>query len=85
MKCKSSNVPAGIKLSGHGGMNYPAILPSPASKPSIAPASKGKKNGGGSGGTTPVAVVNSPVHLNVDSYGKLHHLVGEHGKGAIVE
>ncbi|XP_062999326.1 voltage-dependent T-type calcium channel subunit alpha-1H [Elgaria multicarinata webbii] len=79
MKCKSSNVPAGVKLSGHGSMNYPTILPSPASKPSIAPASKGKKNGGGSGGTTPVAVVNSPVHLNMDSYGKLHHLVGEHG------
>ncbi|XP_078237435.1 voltage-dependent T-type calcium channel subunit alpha-1H isoform X3 [Pogona vitticeps] len=78
-KCKSSSVPAGIKLPSRSNTNYPTILPSPASKTSLAPAPKGKKNGGGSGGATPVAVVNSPVHLNVDSYGKLHQVVGEHG------
>ncbi|XP_054849657.1 voltage-dependent T-type calcium channel subunit alpha-1H [Eublepharis macularius] len=78
MKCKSSNVSASIKLTNRSNMNYPTILPSPASKVGVAPVSKGKKNGSG-GSDTPVAMVNSPVHLNVDSYGKLHHLVGEHG------
>ncbi|XP_053132595.1 voltage-dependent T-type calcium channel subunit alpha-1H isoform X3 [Hemicordylus capensis] len=79
MKCKSSNVTASIKLTNHGNMNYPTIMPSPANKASITPVSKGKKNDSESGGGSPVAVVNSPAHLNVDSYGKLHHLVGEHG------
>nr|XP_034986572.1 voltage-dependent T-type calcium channel subunit alpha-1H [Zootoca vivipara] len=79
MKCKSSSVTAGVKLSNHGNMNYPTILPSPVGRAGVAPASVGQKNSGSSGGTTPVAVVNSPVHMNVDSFGKLHHLVGEHG------
>ncbi|XP_048351510.1 voltage-dependent T-type calcium channel subunit alpha-1H isoform X1 [Sphaerodactylus townsendi] len=75
VKCKSSNVSASVKLTSRGNMNYPTILPSLAG---VALASKGKRNGG-SGSGTPVAVVSSPVHLNVDSYSKLHHLVGECG------
>ncbi|XP_063171076.1 voltage-dependent T-type calcium channel subunit alpha-1H [Candoia aspera] len=71
VKCKSSSA-------NHGSMNYPTILPSPANKASVTPLSKGKKNGG-SGGTSPMAMVSSPVHLNADCYGKLHHLVGERG------
>ncbi|XP_077173314.1 voltage-dependent T-type calcium channel subunit alpha-1H isoform X2 [Paroedura picta] len=74
VKCKSSNVSASVKLTNRGSMNYPTILPSPASRGVVAPVSKGDKNGG-----APVAMVNSPIHLNVDSYGKLQHLVGEHG------
>ncbi|KAJ6655911.1 hypothetical protein lerEdw1_004495, partial [Lerista edwardsae] len=78
--CKASGVSASIKLTNHGSMNYPTILPSPVGKPGVSPASKGKKaNGGGSAAGSPVAVVGSPVHLNVESYGRLHHLVGEHG------
>ncbi|XP_010283650.1 PREDICTED: voltage-dependent T-type calcium channel subunit alpha-1H-like, partial [Phaethon lepturus] len=76
VNCKSSNAPASIKLtaglSNHGNMNYPTILPSPTSKASSVPVPKGKKNG-----NSPVAVVNSPVNLGTDSYGKLQ-LVGEH-------
>lgn len=79
VNCKSSNAPASIKLtaglSNHGNMNYPTILPSPTSKASSVPVPKGKKNG-----NSPVAVVNSPVNLGTDSYGKLQELVGEHGK-----
>ncbi|KAM6424198.1 voltage-dependent T-type calcium channel subunit alpha-1H isoform 3-T4 [Liasis olivaceus] len=78
VKCKSSSVAAGSKAASHGSMNYPTILPSPANKASVTPLPKGKKNGG-SGGTSPMAVVSSPVHLNADCYGKLHHLVGERG------
>ncbi|OXB81907.1 UNVERIFIED_CONTAM: hypothetical protein H355_015104 [Colinus virginianus] len=78
VNCKSSNAPASIKLttglSNHGNMNYPTILPSPTSKASTVPVPKGKKNG-----NSPVAVVNSPVNLGTDSYGKLQQLVGEHG------
>ncbi|XP_042683623.1 voltage-dependent T-type calcium channel subunit alpha-1H [Centrocercus urophasianus] len=78
VNCKSSNAPASIKLttglSNHGNMNYPTILPSPTSKASSVPVPKGKKNG-----NSPVAVVNSPVTLGTDSYGKLQQLVGEHG------
>eukprot|EP00076_Gallus_gallus_P026847 XP_015149910.2 voltage-dependent T-type calcium channel subunit alpha-1H isoform X3 [Gallus gallus] len=78
VNCKSSNAPASIKLttglSNHGNMNYPTILPSPTSKASSVPVPKGKKNG-----SSPVAVVNSPVTLGTDSYGKLQQLVGEHG------
>ncbi|XP_021267005.1 voltage-dependent T-type calcium channel subunit alpha-1H isoform X1 [Numida meleagris] len=78
VNCKSSNAPASIKLttglSNHGNMNYPTILPSPTSKASSVPVPKGKKNG-----NSPVAVVNSPVNLGTDSYGKLQQLVGEHG------
>uniref|UniRef100_A0A8B9CDU3 Voltage-dependent T-type calcium channel subunit alpha-1H n=1 Tax=Anser brachyrhynchus TaxID=132585 RepID=A0A8B9CDU3_9AVES len=77
VNCKSSNAPASIKLtaglSNHGN-NYPTILPSPTSKGSSVPVPKGKKNG-----NSPVAVVNSPVNLGTDSYGKLQQLVGEHG------
>uniref|UniRef100_A0A8C0F282 Calcium voltage-gated channel subunit alpha1 H n=1 Tax=Bubo bubo TaxID=30461 RepID=A0A8C0F282_BUBBB len=79
VNCKSSNAPASIKLtaglSNHGSMNYPTILPSPTTKASSVPVPKGKKNG-----NSPVAVVNSPVNLGTDSYGKLQQLVGEHGK-----
>ncbi|XP_062444633.1 voltage-dependent T-type calcium channel subunit alpha-1H isoform X2 [Rhea pennata] len=75
---KSSNAPASIKLttglSNHGNMNYPTILPSPTSKASSVPVPKGKKNG-----NSPVAMVNSPVNLGTDPYGKLQQLVGEHG------
>uniref|UniRef100_A0A8C6JUA3 Voltage-dependent T-type calcium channel subunit alpha-1H n=1 Tax=Melopsittacus undulatus TaxID=13146 RepID=A0A8C6JUA3_MELUD len=78
VNCKSSNAPASTKLtaglSNHGNMNYPTILPSPTSKASSVPVPKGKKNG-----NSPVAVVNSPVNLGTDSYGKLQQLVGEHG------
>uniref|UniRef100_A0A8D0KQU4 Calcium voltage-gated channel subunit alpha1 H n=1 Tax=Strix occidentalis caurina TaxID=311401 RepID=A0A8D0KQU4_STROC len=78
VNCKSSNAPASIKLtaglSNHGSMNYPTILPSPTTKASSVPVPKGKKNG-----NSPVAVVNSPVNLGTDSYGKLQQLVGEHG------
>ncbi|XP_064529416.1 voltage-dependent T-type calcium channel subunit alpha-1H isoform X1 [Pseudopipra pipra] len=78
VNCKSSSAPAGIKLaaglSSRGNMNYPTILPSPTSRVSSTPVPKGKKNG-----NSPVAVVNSPVNLGVDSYGKLQQLVGEHG------
>ncbi|NWR75399.1 CAC1H protein, partial [Centropus unirufus] len=56
VNCKSSNAPAGIKLtaglSSHGNMNYPTILPSPTSKASCVLVPKGKKNG-----NSPVAVV----------------------------
>uniref|UniRef100_A0A8C8BBQ4 Voltage-dependent T-type calcium channel subunit alpha-1H n=1 Tax=Otus sunia TaxID=257818 RepID=A0A8C8BBQ4_9STRI len=78
VNCKSSNAPASVKLtaglSNHGSMNYPTILPSPTTKASSVPVPKGKKNG-----NSPVAVVNSPVNLGTDSYGKLQQLVGEHG------
>ncbi|XP_027764599.1 voltage-dependent T-type calcium channel subunit alpha-1H-like, partial [Empidonax traillii] len=78
VSCKSSNAPAGVKaaagLSGRGNTNYPTILPSPTGRAGSAPAPKGKKNG-----NSPVAVVNSPVNLGVDPYGKLQQLVGEHG------
>ncbi|XP_010223433.1 PREDICTED: voltage-dependent T-type calcium channel subunit alpha-1H-like, partial [Tinamus guttatus] len=78
VNCKSSNAPASIKLttglSNHGNMNYPTILPSPTSKASSVPVPKGKKNG-----NSPVAMVNSPVNLGTDPYGKLQQLVGEHG------
>ncbi|KAM6407408.1 voltage-dependent T-type calcium channel subunit alpha-1H [Rhynochetos jubatus] len=78
VNCKSSNAPVSIKLtaglSNHGNMNYPTILPSPTSKAGSVPVPKGKKNG-----NSPVAVVNSPVNLSTDSYGKLQQLVGEHG------
>ncbi|NWS70598.1 CAC1H protein, partial [Crotophaga sulcirostris] len=80
VNCKSSNAPASIKLtaglSNHGNMNYPTILPSPTNKASSVPVPKGKKNG-----NSPVAIVNSPVNLGMDSNGKLQQLVGEHGKG----
>ncbi|XP_042294491.1 voltage-dependent T-type calcium channel subunit alpha-1H isoform X2 [Sceloporus undulatus] len=80
VKCKSSNIPAAIKFPNNTNMNYPTILPSPVvGKGSVTPASKGMKMGGSSGCVTPVAMVNSPAHMNVDSYEKLHHLVGEHG------
>uniref|UniRef100_A0A7M4FAU4 Calcium voltage-gated channel subunit alpha1 H n=1 Tax=Crocodylus porosus TaxID=8502 RepID=A0A7M4FAU4_CROPO len=78
VKCKSSNTPASIKLAAgltsHGNMNYPTILPSPASKANSVPGPKGKKNG-----SSPVPMVSSPVRLNADSFGKLQHLMGEHG------
>ncbi|KYO30807.1 voltage-dependent T-type calcium channel subunit alpha-1I isoform B [Alligator mississippiensis] len=78
VKCKSSNTPTSIKLAAgltnHGNMNYPTILPSPASKANSIPGPKGKKNG-----SSPVPMVNSPVRLNADSFGKLQHLMGEHG------
>uniref|UniRef100_A0A7M4FBN8 Calcium voltage-gated channel subunit alpha1 H n=1 Tax=Crocodylus porosus TaxID=8502 RepID=A0A7M4FBN8_CROPO len=63
VKCKSSNTPASIKLAAgltsHGNMNYPTILPSPASKANSVPGPKGKKNG-----SSPVPMVSSPVRLN---------------------
>ncbi|XP_075421907.1 voltage-dependent T-type calcium channel subunit alpha-1H isoform X2 [Ascaphus truei] len=75
--CKSSNASSNVKLSAglnHSNMNYPTILPSPANKTSPVPAPKGKR-----GASTPVSVVTSPVSLNADTYGKIHHLMGEHG------
>uniref|UniRef100_A0A674JGJ6 Calcium voltage-gated channel subunit alpha1 H n=1 Tax=Terrapene triunguis TaxID=2587831 RepID=A0A674JGJ6_9SAUR len=79
VKCKSSNATASIKLTAgltanHGNMNYPTILPSPASKTSSAPVPKGKKSG-----SSPVAMVNSPVSLNAAPFEKLRQLMGEHG------
>ncbi|XP_073504542.1 voltage-dependent T-type calcium channel subunit alpha-1H isoform X2 [Phyllobates terribilis] len=75
--CKSSNASSNTKLDvglNHTNMNYPTILPSPTSKTSPATLPKGKRSG-----STPVSLVNSPVSLNAESYGKIHHLVGEHG------
>ncbi|KAM4024360.1 voltage-dependent T-type calcium channel subunit alpha-1H isoform 3-T3 [Anomaloglossus baeobatrachus] len=75
--CKSSNASSNTKLDvglNHTNMNYPTILPSPASKTSPATLPKGKRSG-----SNPVSLVNSPVSLNAESYGKIHHLVGEHG------
>ncbi|XP_077130492.1 voltage-dependent T-type calcium channel subunit alpha-1H isoform X3 [Ranitomeya variabilis] len=75
--CKSSNASSNTKLDvglNHTNMNYPTILPSPTSKTSPATLPKGKRSG-----STPVSLVNSPVSLNAESYGKLQHLVGEHG------
>uniref|UniRef100_A0A8C3VF66 Calcium voltage-gated channel subunit alpha1 H n=1 Tax=Catharus ustulatus TaxID=91951 RepID=A0A8C3VF66_CATUS len=74
--CKASGGSVGGKLAGLGGhssMNYPTILPSPGGKGGSLP--KAKRNG-----NSPVAVVNSPGNLGLDSYGKLQQLVGEHGK-----
>lgn len=76
--CKSSNASSNTKLDvglNHTNMNYPTILPSPASKASPTTLPKGKRSG-----STPGSLVNSPVSLNTDSYGKMHHLVGEQGK-----
>ncbi|XP_073492514.1 voltage-dependent T-type calcium channel subunit alpha-1H isoform X2 [Aquarana catesbeiana] len=75
--CKSSNASSNTKLDvglNHTNMNYPTILPSPASKASPTTLPKGKRSG-----STPGSLVNSPVSLNTDSYGKMHHLVGEQG------
>ncbi|XP_072456845.1 voltage-dependent T-type calcium channel subunit alpha-1H isoform X6 [Notamacropus eugenii] len=72
-----SRAAAGLKLAtGLGGMNYPTILPSPSGvKGSLALGPVGKR---GSGPPVPV-VNNSSVSLSADAYGKLQHLVGEHG------
>uniref|UniRef100_A0A4X2LA55 Voltage-dependent T-type calcium channel subunit alpha-1H n=1 Tax=Vombatus ursinus TaxID=29139 RepID=A0A4X2LA55_VOMUR len=72
-----SRAAAGLKLAtGLGGMNYPTILPSPSGgKGNLALGPVGKK---GSGPPVPV-VNNSSVSLSADAYGKLQHLVGEHG------
>ncbi|RMC17573.1 hypothetical protein DUI87_05237 [Hirundo rustica rustica] len=72
--CKATGATKGAGLGGHGGMNYPTILPSPGGKGGSAAPSKGKRNG-----NSPVAVANSPGSLGLDSYGKLQQLVGEHG------
>ncbi|XP_053550714.1 voltage-dependent T-type calcium channel subunit alpha-1H [Bombina bombina] len=73
---KSSNASSNIKLNAglnHNNMNYPTILPSPANKQSPTIVPKGRS------GSSPVSLVNSPVSLNVEPYGKIHQLVGEHG------
>uniref|UniRef100_A0A8C0JAA0 Calcium voltage-gated channel subunit alpha1 H n=1 Tax=Chelonoidis abingdonii TaxID=106734 RepID=A0A8C0JAA0_CHEAB len=49
VKCKSSNTPASIKLTtglttNHGNMNYPTILPSPASKDTAEPYKSGSSS-----------------------------------------
>ncbi|XP_073414555.1 voltage-dependent T-type calcium channel subunit alpha-1H isoform X4 [Dendrobates tinctorius] len=75
--CKSSNASSNTKLDvglNHTNMNYPTILPSPTSKTSPATLPKGKRSG-----SNPASLVNSPVSLNAEPYGKIHHLVGEHG------
>ncbi|XP_063790950.1 voltage-dependent T-type calcium channel subunit alpha-1H isoform X2 [Pseudophryne corroboree] len=75
--CKSSNASSNTKVDAvlnHTNMNYPTILPSPTSKTNPAILPKGKRSD-----STPVSLVNSPVSVNADSYGKIHHLVGEHG------
>ncbi|XP_068100253.1 voltage-dependent T-type calcium channel subunit alpha-1H isoform X2 [Hyperolius riggenbachi] len=75
--CKSSNASSNTKLDvglNHTNMNYPTILPSPASRTSPATLPKGKKSS-----STPSSLVNSPISMNTDSYGKNHHLVREHG------
>ncbi|XP_030067538.1 voltage-dependent T-type calcium channel subunit alpha-1H isoform X2 [Microcaecilia unicolor] len=77
-KSKSSNPSANFKLSvglrNHSNTNYPTILPSPTSKTISTAMPKIKKSNSGS-----IPMVNSAVSLNADPYGKLHHLVGEHG------
>ncbi|XP_063286517.1 voltage-dependent T-type calcium channel subunit alpha-1H isoform X3 [Pelobates fuscus] len=75
--CKSSNASSNIKLNAglnHTNMNYPTILPSPASKTSPTTLPKGKRSG-----STPVSLVNSPISLNAESYGKVQQFVGERG------
>ncbi|XP_056359472.1 voltage-dependent T-type calcium channel subunit alpha-1H [Oenanthe melanoleuca] len=75
--CKASGGPGGGRAAGpgsHGSMNYPTILPSPGGKGGSAALPRAKRNG-----SSPVAVVNSPGSLGLDSYGKLQQLVGEHG------
>uniref|UniRef100_A0A8C0VMB6 Calcium voltage-gated channel subunit alpha1 H n=1 Tax=Cyanistes caeruleus TaxID=156563 RepID=A0A8C0VMB6_CYACU len=68
--CKGTGATTGSKAAGlgtHSSMNYPTILPSPSGKGGSTPLPKGKKNG-----NSPVAVVNSPGSLGLDSYGKLN-------------
>ncbi|XP_053327694.1 voltage-dependent T-type calcium channel subunit alpha-1H isoform X2 [Spea bombifrons] len=75
--CKSSNASSNLKLNAgpnHANMNYPTILPSPAIKTSPTPVPKSKRSG-----SIPVSLINSPISLNTDSYGKVQQLVGEHG------
>uniref|UniRef100_A0A8C5PV78 Calcium voltage-gated channel subunit alpha1 H n=1 Tax=Leptobrachium leishanense TaxID=445787 RepID=A0A8C5PV78_9ANUR len=75
--CKSSKASSNIKLNAglnHTNMNYPTILPSPASKTSPTTLPKGKRSG-----SSPVSLVNSPISLNVESYGKVQQYVGERG------
>ncbi|KAM4632297.1 voltage-dependent T-type calcium channel subunit alpha-1H [Discoglossus pictus] len=74
---KSSNASSNVKLNSglnHNSMNYPTILPSLANRQSPATLPKGKRSV-----STPISVVNSPVSLSAESYGKIHHVVGEHG------
>ncbi|XP_056389771.1 voltage-dependent T-type calcium channel subunit alpha-1H isoform X4 [Hyla sarda] len=76
--CKSSNASSHTKLDvglNHTNMNYPTIMPSPTSKTSPSTLPKGK----GRSGSTPASLMNSPVNLNAESYGKIQQLVGEHG------
>ncbi|XP_063270116.1 voltage-dependent T-type calcium channel subunit alpha-1H isoform X2 [Prinia subflava] len=72
--CRATSATKVPAQPGHGSMNYPTILPSPGGRAGPAPLGKGKRNG-----NSPVAVVNSPGSLGLDSYGKLQQLVGEHG------
>ncbi|XP_041062088.1 voltage-dependent T-type calcium channel subunit alpha-1H-like [Carcharodon carcharias] len=78
MTCKSStaaNVKLMAGLTHHGGMNYPTIVPSVTSRSSCTPKLKGKRSS-----NTPITMGKGNPNMNLaDSYGKLHHFVGEHG------
>uniref|UniRef100_UPI00398E85C5 voltage-dependent T-type calcium channel subunit alpha-1H n=1 Tax=Pristiophorus japonicus TaxID=55135 RepID=UPI00398E85C5 len=78
MTCKSStaaNVKLMAGLTHHGGMNYPTIVPSVTSRSSSTPKPKGKRSS-----NTPITMGKESPNMNLaDSYGKLHHFVGEHG------
>ncbi|XP_072916344.1 voltage-dependent T-type calcium channel subunit alpha-1H [Hemitrygon akajei] len=76
--CKSStaaNVKLMAGLAHRGGTNYPTIVPSLMSRNSSTPKPKDKKSG-----NTSFAVGKVKPKMNLtDSFGKLHHLVGNHG------
>ncbi|XP_067912589.1 voltage-dependent T-type calcium channel subunit alpha-1H isoform X1 [Heterodontus francisci] len=78
MTCKSStaaNVKLMAGLTHHGGMNYPTIVPSVTSRSSCTPKLKGKRSS-----NTPITMGKGNPNMSLaDSYGKLHHFVGEHG------
>ncbi|XP_069066231.1 voltage-dependent T-type calcium channel subunit alpha-1H isoform X4 [Pleurodeles waltl] len=78
VKCKSSSASPNIKLTAglinHTNMNYPTIMPSPGSKISPVPGPRGRRSN-----STPVTLINSPMSLSTDPYGKHSYLIGEHG------
>ncbi|XP_038675349.1 voltage-dependent T-type calcium channel subunit alpha-1H isoform X3 [Scyliorhinus canicula] len=80
MTCKSSNAANAKLMAGlthHGGMNYPTIVPSVSSRSSCTPKLKGKRSS-----NTPITMGKGNPNMNLaDSYGKLHHFVGEHAEG----
>ncbi|XP_060696517.1 voltage-dependent T-type calcium channel subunit alpha-1H [Hemiscyllium ocellatum] len=71
----TANVKLMTGLTHHGSMNYPTIVPSVTSRSSCTPKLKGN-----SSRNTPITAGRGNPNMNLaDSYGKLHHFVGEHG------